>query len=111
MVSYQLGPYLEAGAWTGAMEPKCLVPASPSPGLFADSRSGATEAPEKWQLALGTAWASAFSRAPGERVGWTQYCLACDSGRLPRLWAKGREVSGRKQWKGKVAKDREGRRV
>lgn len=66
---------------------------------------------EKWQLALGTAWASAFARAPGERVGWTQYCLACDSGRLPRPWAKGRELSGMKERKGKVAKDREGRRV
>lgn len=31
MVSHQLGPYLEARAWTGAMEPKvpCACPSRP----------------------------------------------------------------------------------
>ena len=59
------------------------------------------------QLALGTPWASAFSRAPGELVGRTHYCLACDGGRLPRPWAEGREVSGRKPEEDKMDSDRE----
>lgn len=33
------------GPGLGPWSPKCLMPASPNPGLSADSRSGATEAP------------------------------------------------------------------
>ena len=88
------------------MEPKAPF-AFPGVGLFADSRSGATVAPREAAAGPGDTVGISFSRAPRELVGRTHYCLACDGGRLPRPWAEGREVSGRKPEEDKTDSDRE----
>ena len=79
----------------GPRSPRRLSP-FPAWGYLRTAGQEPQRPPEKWQLALGTPWASAFSHAPGELVGRTHYCLACDGGRLPGP-GPGREVSGRKR--------------
>lgn len=80
--NHQLGPYLEPQAWIGAMSPRRLF-AFLASGYLRTAGQELQWPPKKWQLALGTLWASAFSCVPRELVGRTDYCLACDHGRLP----------------------------
>lgn len=70
----------------GPRSPRRLLPC-PAGGYLRTAGQEVQRPPEKWQLALGTPWASAFFHASGELVGRTHYCLAYDDGMLPRHWA------------------------
>lgn len=87
------GPTWSRGPGQGPRSPRRLLPFL-AWGYLWTAGQEPWQPPEKRQLARGTAWASAFSRAPGELVGRTHYCLACDSGRLPGPSREGRGVGG-----------------